>query len=147
MGKVIAAVFLVTGFLVGGCTSIQLGDPMLDAQYKKFVASPDKATLYIYRTESYSCAIKMPILLDNMFLGETGCTTYLYKQIIPGSHKLVAIAEDHAELSLNLEAGKIYYVWQEVKLGLLKPRSKLHLVDEKSGQSRIDYCTLAYSVE
>ncbi len=35
------------------------------------------------------------------------------------------------------KAGEIYYVWQEVKMGVFAVGSKLHLVDEEKGQAGV----------
>jgi Protein of unknown function (DUF2846) len=147
MRKILIGLLLSSLALVWGCASVPMGDPKMDTQYKAFSASPDKATLYVYRSESLGGAIKMPILLDNKLLGDTGPKTYHYKQIDPGTHKLVSKTENDAELDLNAEAGKIYYVWQEVKMGMWAARSKLQLVDEKIGQAGVNQCKLAKTIE
>jgi hypothetical protein len=35
-------------------------------------------------------------------------------------------------------AGKIYYVWQEVKMGMFSARSALHQVDAAKGQKGVE---------
>ncbi|WP_168196438.1 hypothetical protein [Bdellovibrio sp. NC01] len=37
---------------------------------------------------------------------------------------------------------KNYYVWQEVKMGILWARTKLHKVDEAEGQAGVRQCSL-----
>ncbi|WP_247631847.1 hypothetical protein [Aeromonas caviae] len=41
------------------------------------------------------------------------------------------MSENDATLTLSTEAGKNYYVWQEVKMGLLMTLSKLGQVSER----------------
>nr|WP_256353914.1 DUF2846 domain-containing protein [Aeromonas sp. sif2433] len=55
----------------------------------------------------------------------------------PGSHTLTSKSENDATLTLSTEAGKNYYVWQEVKMGLLMARSKLSQVSEEEGKQGV----------
>ncbi len=43
-------------------------------------------------------------------------------------------SENDATLNLSIEAGKYYFVWQEVKMDLLIARSKLSQVSEEQGR-------------
>ena len=43
-------------------------------------------------------------------------------------------AENNSTLDLDVAAGKVYYVWQEVKMGIMYARNKLQLVDDPTGQ-------------
>ena len=43
----------------------------------------------------------------------------------------MVIEDTQAVLDFTAVKGKIYYVWQEVKMGLFAARSMLHMVDEK----------------
>ncbi|MCH7373293.1 DUF2846 domain-containing protein [Aeromonas sp. MR16] len=52
------------------------------------------------------------------------------KQRAPGS-RISYKSENDATLTLSTEAGKNYYVWQEVKMGLLMARSKLRQISEE----------------
>ena len=50
---------------------------------------------------------------------------------------MISKAENDSVLDLTAVAGKIYYVWQEVKMGLFLARSQLQPVDEKTGQAGV----------
>ena len=41
------------------------------------------------------------------------------------------------------EAGKTYFVWQEVKMGMFSARSRLGLVEAAKGQAGVKSCGLA----
>jgi len=58
------------------------------------------------------------------------------KQRVPSS-RISHKPENDATLTLSTEAGKNYYVWQEVKMGLLMARSKLSQVNEKEGKQGV----------
>jgi hypothetical protein len=125
------------------CASVPMAGANDDAKAKSFVAPTDGgANLYVYRNENFGAAIKMPLLLDNMAIGDTAAHTYAFRQVTPGKHLLVSKTEKDVSLEIDAEAGKNYFVWQEVKMGMWAARSALHLVDEKTGEEAVKDCTL-----
>jgi hypothetical protein len=132
----------LTSMLVG-CASVPMAPADADAKAKAFVAPSDgHANLYVYRNETMGSAIKMPLLLDNASIGDTGPHTYVLRQIAAGQHVLVSKTEKDVSLDMTVEAGKNYYVWQEVKMGMWAARSQLHLEDESTGQAAVKECKL-----
>jgi hypothetical protein len=129
--------------IMAGCASVPMGDLQKDAALKTFSAPQDKAAIYVYRNESMGGAIKMPVVLDGKILGDTAAKTYLYAEVEPGPHQLVSKTENDSTLNVDTVAGKIYYVWQEVKMGMWAARSKLHLVDDETGQNGVKESKLA----
>ncbi|PIV91440.1 MAG: hypothetical protein COW45_05560 [Gallionellales bacterium CG17_big_fil_post_rev_8_21_14_2_50_54_146] len=126
-----------------GCASVKMADPAQDAQTKQFAAKSDVAGVYVYRNEAMGGAVKMDVGLDGKPVGQTAAKTYLYTEVKPGSHTLTSKAENTSELTFNAVAGKLYYVWQEVKMGVMSARSKLQLVDEATGQKGVNESKLA----
>ncbi|MGF6415779.1 DUF2846 domain-containing protein [Paraburkholderia sp. MM5482-R1] len=129
--------------VMAGCASVPMGDPQKDAALKTFSAPQEKAAIYVYRNESMGGGVKMPVTLDGQILGDTAARTYLYTEVEPGPHELVSKAENDSKLDVDAVAGKVYYVWQEVKMGVLYARSKLQLVDDKTGQDGVKESKLA----
>ncbi len=123
--------------IVSGCASVQMGDTQVDAKLKTFTPPKDKAALYVYRNETFGAALKMTVLLDGKILGDTASKTYLHADLEPGKHRLISKTENDSVLDFEAIAGKIYYVWQEVKMGLWQARSQLQMVDEKTGQAGV----------
>lgn len=126
-----------------GCASVKMADPAQDAQAKQFATKPDVAGVYVYRNETMGAAIKMDVAVDGKALGQTASKTYLYTEVKPGSHTITSKAENTSELSIDAVAGKLYYVWQEVKMGVMSARSKLSLVDDATGQKGVNESALA----
>lgn len=123
--------------VMSGCASVQMGDTQVDAKLKTFTPPKDKAALYVYRNETFGAALKMTVLLDGKILGDTASKTYLYAELEPGKHRLTSKTENDSVLDFEAIAGKIYYVWQEVKMGLWQARSQLQMMDEKTGQAGV----------
>lgn len=140
--KIILAGLLVSSVLVSGCASVPMASSERDAQSKSFLVNPDKANLYVYRNESFGAAIKMDLDVDGKPIGQTVAKSYFALEVAPGKHTLISKAENDSVLEVNAEAGKNYFVWQEVKMGLLYARNKLQLVDDATGKQGVGECKL-----
>lgn len=129
--------------VMAGCASVPMASPDADAQAKTFVApSNGEANLYIYRDQTMGSAIKLPLLLDNESIGDTGPHTFAFRQIEPGKHTITSKAEKDATLDFTAEAGKNYYVRQEVKMGVWAARTGLVLEDESTGENAVKGCKM-----
>lgn len=138
--KQFATITLLSASLTGlltGCASVKVASQQEDTKAKTFATNPNQANLYVYRNEFIGASIRMPVELDGKEIGKTGPKSYLTLSVAPGKHTLVSKAENDFTLELLTEAGKNYYVWQEVKMGLLYARSKLQLMDEAQGQAGV----------
>lgn len=128
---------------LAGCASVPMGDPAQDAALKKFTAKPGVAGLYIYRNESFGSAKKLNLNVDGKYLGQTAAHTYFYTELDPGKHTVTSIAENTDTVSFDAIAGKLYYIWQEIKMGMLDAQTKLHLVSEVEGKKGVQESKLA----
>lgn len=131
-----ALISLVTMTLVG-CASVPMGDAKKDAELKSFTSKPDVAGLFIYRNESIGAAIRMDVEVDGKPVGQTAAKTYFYKEVAPGRHTVTSKSENTDTIEVDTMAGKLYYIWQEVKMGLLYARTKLTLVSEEEGKKGV----------
>ena len=138
------ALFLLA---LAGCASVPMGDAGKDAELKAFKARPGVAGLYIYRNESFGAAIRMDIEVDGKPLGQTAAKTYFYKEVAPGRHLVTSRSENADTIEVDAVAGKLYYIWQEVKMGLLYARTKLTLVGEEEGRRGVQESQLAAGQE
>lgn len=140
--KMMATAMIAGGLLLTGCASVPMAAPEKDQQAKTYAVAPGKANIYIYRNESMGAAVKMPLVADGRMIGDTAAKTYLFLQAAPGPHTLISKTENDSTLELNAEAGKNYFVWQEVKMGAFAARSRLQLVDEATGKAGVEECKL-----
>lgn len=136
MFRKFALISLVTMTLVG-CASVPMGDAKKDAALKSFSSKPDVAGLFIYRNESFGAAIRMDVEIDGKPVGQTAAKTYFYKEVAPGKHTVTSKSENTDSIEVDTVAGKLYYIWQEVKMGLLYARTKLSLVSEEEGKKGV----------
>ena len=123
--------------LLTGCASVPMAPLDQDAQAKQFLPVPKMAALYIYRNETFGAAIPMTVTVNGKALGQTASKTYFRLNVIPGKYTIESHAESISNLPLSVEAEKLYFVWQEVKMGVWMARSMLQSVDEKTGRSGV----------
>ena len=129
--------------LLSACASVPMASFDLDARAKSFEHQPDKSVLYIYRNESLGAGVHMDVSVDGKPLGQTVSHTYFYTELTPGRHTIRSEAENTSTLEFNAEAGRLYYIWQEVKMGILYARNKLHMVNDPEGQEGVRESRLA----
>lgn len=137
------AVFLLVLSLVfvSGCASVNKAPAEQDLAAKKFAVNPSSAQLYIYRDQIFGAAISMPVTVNGKLIGATGPKSFFKLDLEEGTHT-IASQGDKSVLDIKAEPGGIYYVWQQVKMGLVAAGSKLQLVDEETGQSGIEKSSL-----
>jgi hypothetical protein len=136
---------LLMASLITGCASVPMTSIDEDAKAKSFVVPSDKSSIYVYRNESIGGAIPMTVALNGKVAGQTGMQTYFLFEVAPGTHEVSSISENTSTLKLQTEAGKAYYVWQEVKMGMWMARSQLQQVDEQTGRKGVLECKRAQS--
>ena len=134
---------LFLGFsLLAGCASVPLSDPAADTAAKQFAPVPDKSVLYIYRNETFGAAVSMDVAVDSKAIGQTASKTFFRLVLDPGHHTVISQGNGD-KLELDTQAGQVYYVWQEVKMGAFSAGSKLHLMGAGEGQAGVKECKLA----
>lgn len=133
----------VVALSVVGCASVNMGDAKQDASAKTFAVAPDKSGVYVYRNETMGAAVRMDVEVDGQAIGQTAANTYLFKELAPGKHTIVSKAENTESLEIEAKPGTLYYVWQEVKMGILYARNRLHLVSESEGKKGVNETKLA----
>jgi len=139
MNRKAAFISMVLAFLfLQGCASVQMASNEEDSAAKAFNVTPEKSTIYLFRDEFMGAAVTMDVYLDGKFQGFTGANTYFVWVVDPGEHEIKSIAENDEVVNLTTEPGKIYYIWQEVKMGIMSGRNKLTIVDEERGKKGVN---------
>jgi hypothetical protein len=132
----------VTDHQVSKVSPVSMASMDQDTKAKEFSPLSNKASLYIYRSESLSSRLLMTVSVNGKDLGQTMAQTYFWLNVKPGKYNIESYAENISLLSLSVEAGKTYFVWQEVKFtpfslqvgGGMPSRSLLQLVDGETGR-------------
>ena len=123
--------------LVSGCASVPEASPEQDQQAKQFSAPRNMAGVYIFRNEMMGMLNSLDVILDGKPLGATKGKTYLYTEVAPGRHTVTGKGENESTVTFDAVAGRLYFMWQEVKMGLMSPRNELKVVDEATGKAGV----------
>ena len=135
--KILHLLAINSFILLVGCASAPMAPSNLDQKAKSFDSVSDKAVLYIYRNETFGAAATMDININSKRVGQTAPKTYFKFDLTPGKYIIQSDSENTSILELEISAGKSYFVWQEVKMGVLYARSKLHLMSEAEGKAGV----------
>jgi hypothetical protein len=132
----------LVGVALAGCASVPMASAEDDARIKRLVPAADAGLIYLYRSEVFGAAIHMDVTMDGRYSGATVAKSFMIWEVAPGVHTLVSRAENDSPIQINVQPGGRYFVWQEVKMGLLSARSQLQQVSESEGLSGVGACKL-----
>jgi hypothetical protein len=104
-----------------------------DSIAKNQVPIPGKAIVYIIRPGYLGAAIEMRLDCDSFFVGRINSKTYLFTILDSGDHIFKAQAENNFNLKIHLDGGKVYYLEQDAKMGILFARTKLKIIAPEEG--------------
>jgi hypothetical protein len=110
-------------------------------------APSDKAMVYVIRPTMMGNKIQTKLAVDGKWIGVNRGKNYFFFTLDPGEHYCCSQAENRSLLLLKVEAGKTYYLQQKIKMGFMKARNKLVLLDEAEGQEGLAKCHLAVFTE
>lgn len=127
--------------MMAGCAGMQRSKdhPMPTVQ-------PDKGLVYFYRESSFKgAAIQYDVRDNGDVIGALQSGTYFYENATPGQHTYSSKTEASSEVTLNVEAGKTYYVKGSISMGFMAGHPHLEIVpDEAAAQAalaKLDYAT------
>ncbi len=104
----------------------------------KFPTSPTKATVYIFRNQSFASELNIPIVVDGVYVANLRPMSFIVMDLEPGVHSIVSRTAKPHSVEINTRANTNYFVWQQLSLGLLSPRSTLELVDGHRGELMVE---------
>jgi hypothetical protein len=109
-----------------------------DRLAKSLAPIDGKAIVYIVRPTIMGMAVPMRLDCDSFQVGWINARTYLYTILDPGEHSFKALSENEFHLKVVLEPGKIYYMEQQVKMGIMFARTKLKMLDDEKGKKYLE---------
>jgi hypothetical protein len=142
MRSLLACAMVIVVTLLAGCGNTPLAKPGADTLAKLMKPVPDKAVIYVFRNEPDSAPWPIRVTLDGKDMGESRANTYFRWTVDPGEHMILSYTENVAGLLINTEPGRIYYVWQETKMGFFQPRSELKRMDRTTAEIALQSCYL-----
>jgi hypothetical protein len=99
--------------------------------------SADKALIYVLRPSLMGNKVQSKLAVDGDWKGTNRGNNYFYFTLDPGEHYFCSMAENQSVLKLDVAAGKTYYLQQHVQMGWVKARTKLDVMSEEEGKSKL----------
>ncbi|MGH9384288.1 MAG: DUF2846 domain-containing protein [Vicinamibacterales bacterium] len=116
-------------------------------QHPTPTAPSDKGLVYVIRPTNAGSRIQTRLAVDGTWIGANYGNNYFFVTVDPGEHHFCSQAEDRSVLSLNVQAGKTYYLLQTVTTGMMRSRSSLQVVTDQDGQDGLTKSSLSVKRE
>lgn len=138
-----AAAAVAAAAFLGACTALGGTAPLEQrVQARLFEPVPDQSVIYLLRDFGDVWTGRVDVLLNGRRMGATAPNTFFRWEVAPGEHVVVSATNPPAVLKLKTEAGGVYFVWQDINPGWLRPRSDLHRVDLTTARRVTDEAVL-----
>lgn len=94
---------------------------------------PGMALIYVLRSSAWGRAVQAKLAVDREWKGVNHGKNYFFFTVQPGLHYFCSQAENRAVLVMTVEAGKTYYIEQEIRYFPIKPRNELAIIEDADG--------------
>lgn len=135
-------VFILLGFaaaMLSGCVSVNKQTTQVFPP-----PQPDKGIVYFFRESKFmGCAVSYNVKEGDKILGPIANGTYFFVIEEPGTHTYTASTEASVSRTVNVEAGKTYYIECSVEIGAFAGRPGMHIVTEDEGNAVLPKLTYA----
>ena len=125
----------IAAVVLAGCVQPPLTPEDLEA--RKFEAVPGKAVIYLVRIFPDFNDAQTQVRVGEQLILKVNPGNYYRWVVDPGSHTIRGYAGDIGTITLQAEAGRIYYVRQQTSPFTRMPISQFFLVDEHSGRTEV----------
>ena len=129
--------YLIVAALLAGCA--QLPPSSQDIEARKFESIPGKAAIYIV-CESTSALLGAPLWLGQGAQITLWTGNYHRWVVEPGPHTIAAIGVSPASITIQSQAGKVYFVHYRLEGASSREgvvNSALKLMDDHAGRARV----------
>ena len=109
------------------------------AAAKEFQAPADRGVVYLYRTgRMMGAAVAIEVKVNGQAAGGTSPGSFFRWQLKPGPHTFYSsTGESSATVQVNVEAGKLYFIEQNARIGLDSGRVTMSQRDVEGGKKRV----------
>lgn len=141
-----ATVFAV--LVLAACrTPVPLDDPARSAQLKGFSLKPAVGQIYVCRDgRNYGKRVHTSVEIDEKPIGEVSQSIFLYTEVAPGTHELVAKSPEHdSRITFEIAAGeqKFFQTW--LSIGAFSLWAIAEEIDAAAGKTCVTEGNLAVS--
>ncbi len=144
-----AKLLLVSLFMLNliSCANVSKAPEQQNAEAMEFQAPEGKGTVYLYRTgRAVGAAGQLLVKVNGNDAGGTGPGSFFKWDVSPGLYTfLSSTAESSATVQVDVNAGEIYFIRQDARLGLSAGRVTMKQVDSTQGMREVKDCKLLVS--
>jgi hypothetical protein len=101
----------------------------------------DQAVVYVVRPALAGKAVKMWAFVDTTPIGVNKGRQCTYALVPAGRHIFWARAENISAMEMDIEPGKIYYLKQDLRMGVMKARVALEVLAPEEGEKALAKCS------
>jgi hypothetical protein len=116
---------------------VQLPLTPADLEARKFKAVPGKAVIYLVRVNPDFNDRQAQIRVGDTLLLKIYPGTYYRWVVEPGTHRITGYAGDIGTITVQAEAGRIYFVKQQMTPFARMANSQFFLVNEAEGRAEV----------
>ncbi len=125
--------------------SISKASPEENKVAKQFAADPTQGVIYVYRNQYMGMLAGMDVVLDGTLIGQTRGYCFYRLVVDPGAHVFSGAKNCQNTLNVDIAAGQIAYVEQEMVMGAMKGGYQYNLIsDAKKAQTGVRNCKLLH---
>lgn len=144
--KKLLVLAVVTTVFLSGCASVPMESSLETNAAKEFKApESETAGVYIYRDSTFGAALKKGVWIDGNCVGETATGVFFYQEVEGDKDHTLSTESEFSEndLILYLEAGKLYFIRQFIKMGVFVGGAGLEQKDTVEGKEAVSKLSLA----
>jgi len=132
---------------VTSCASTSKAPETKSNEAKAYVAPDDKGTVFLYRAgRAVGAAGQLSVKVNSLDAGGTGPGTFFKWDLKPGTYTFSSsTGESSAVVQLDVQAGQVYFIRQDARLGVSSGRVTMKEVDSKKGKNEVENCKLLVS--
>lgn len=149
MNQKLFLVSLVVLVLLGlvGCAKTSKAPVESSDTAKSFETVDDKGVVFLYRRgRAVGAAVATQIKINGNDAGGTGPGTFFRWELKPGTYVFSASTEESsAAVEVVVEAGQLYFVEQNQRIGLSSGRVQIDIRDESTGMAAVQGLKLLVS--
>ena len=123
--------------LVLSCVCVSSLAQESTSEVANVTAGPKEALVYFVRPGSLGFAINFWAFVDERAVGMTKGDQHVTAAVPAGEHVIWSRSGNVSSLKMNLMAGETYYIKQTVKMGGIRARVDLEVLDAEAGKKAV----------
>jgi len=138
------ALVFITSVSLAAC-----GGPkhMITMDTKPLIApKANTSVLVIARTTSMAFGVTIENYVDKKLIGQTKGKSYFITDVAPGQHYVMGHAENWSTAKINFEAGRIYFLNQDIRMGVWMARTGFTPLSANDAAQQLNESGMEYRV-